>query len=41
MLGSTVVLLFAKDAGLAFNPLWQPGRGIRLGEAMASVGRNK
>jgi phosphatidylserine decarboxylase len=38
MLGSTVVLLFTKDAGLAFNPLWQPGRDIRLGEAMASVG---
>jgi phosphatidylserine decarboxylase len=37
MLGSTVVMLFAKDAGLAFNALWEPGRAIRLGEAMASV----
>jgi phosphatidylserine decarboxylase len=37
MLGSTVVLLFAEKAGLAFNPLWEPGRAIRLGEAMASV----
>ena len=37
MLGSTVVMLFAKDAGLAFNPLWEPGRAIRLGEAMASL----
>jgi hypothetical protein len=30
-------MLFAKDAGLAFNPLWEPGRAIRLGEAMASL----
>jgi phosphatidylserine decarboxylase len=37
MLGSTVVLLFSQAAGLAFNPLWEPGRAIRLGEAMASV----
>ena len=36
LLGSTVVLLFGKSAGLAFNPLWQPGRAIRLGEAMAA-----
>ncbi len=36
MLGSTVVLLFGKSAGLAFNPLWQPGRAIRLGESMAA-----
>ena len=34
-LGSTVVLLFPKDT-LAFNPLWAPGRAIRLGEAMAT-----
>ena len=39
MLGSTVVLLFGKDAGLRFNPLWQPGGTIRLGEAMATHGR--
>ena len=37
MLGSTVVLLFQEKAGLSFNPLWEPGRSIRLGEAMASV----
>jgi phosphatidylserine decarboxylase len=37
MLGSTVVLLFPK-AELHFNPAWQPGRAIRLGEAMANLG---
>jgi phosphatidylserine decarboxylase len=36
MLGSTVVLLFGKDAHLAFNPDWEAGRAIRLGEAMAA-----
>jgi phosphatidylserine decarboxylase len=36
MLGSTVVLLFGRSAGLAFNPLWQPGRAIRFGESMAA-----
>ncbi len=34
LLGSTVVMLFPK-AALGFNPAWQPGRAIRLGEAMA------
>ena len=34
LLGSTVVLLFSKP-GLRFNPAWEPGRPIRLGEAMA------
>ena len=34
LLGSTVVLLFPTD-GLRFNPAWEPGRAIRLGEAMA------
>ena len=34
LLGSTVVLLFP-GGGLRFNPDWQPGRPIRLGEAMA------
>ena len=34
LLGSTVVLLFPRPA-LAFNPLWQPGHGVRLGEVMA------
>ena len=33
LLGSTVVLLFPK-ATLRFNPDWQPGRAIRMGEAM-------
>jgi len=37
MLGSTVVLLFPKGE-LRFNPAWQPGRAIRLGEAMADLG---
>ena len=35
MLGSTVVLLFSESVGLDFNPAWQPGRAIRLGEVMA------
>jgi phosphatidylserine decarboxylase len=37
MLGSTVVLLFRKAAGLRFNPSWQPGDAIRFGEAMATL----
>ncbi len=37
LLGSTVVLLFGKAAALHFNPAWQPGRAIRLGEAMADT----
>jgi phosphatidylserine decarboxylase len=35
LLGSTVVLLLPPGP-LAFNPAWQPGGAIRLGEAMAS-----
>lgn len=35
LLGSTVIMLFAQ-AGLAFNPQWQPGGAVRLGEAMAN-----
>ena len=35
MLGSTVVLLFGKEPALRFNAAWEPGRVIRLGEAMA------
>ena len=35
LLGSTVVMLFPKG-GLQFNPAWQPGAPVRLGEAMAS-----
>ena len=39
LLGSTVVMLFPKNDGrLVFNPSWQPGGAIRLGEAMASLG---
>ena len=37
MLGSTVVLLFGKQAGVRFEPSWQPGRQIRVGEAMAAL----
>jgi phosphatidylserine decarboxylase len=40
LLGSTVVLLMPADGSgrrLRFNPLWQPGRSIRLGEAMAGL----
>jgi len=36
LLGSTVVLLFPKGP-LQFNPAWQPGGSIRLGEPMAAV----
>jgi phosphatidylserine decarboxylase len=41
LLGSTVVMLMPAAGGErpAFNPLWQPGRAIRLGEAMASAPR--
>ena len=35
LLGSTVVMLFPRGGLEAFNPEWQPGRAIRLGEAMA------
>ena len=34
LLGSTVVMLFPKGP-LWFNPAWQPGAAIRLGEVMA------
>lgn len=34
LLGSTVVLVFP-EIGLRFNPDWQPGGAIRMGEAMA------
>ena len=37
LLGSTVVMLFPKGP-LRFNPDWAPGRGVRLGEAMAHYG---
>lgn len=35
LLGSTVVMLFPQGR-LQFNPAWQPGGAIRLGEAMAN-----
>ena len=35
LLGSTVVMLFPKDAGLMFDPTWAAGGVIRLGQAMA------
>jgi phosphatidylserine decarboxylase len=35
LLGSTVVLLFAKNA-LAFNAAWSPAQAIRMGENMGS-----
>ena len=43
LLGSTVVMLFPKDAAAAkkplrFNPQWQPARPIRFGEAMGDRG---
>jgi phosphatidylserine decarboxylase len=34
LLGSTVVMLFPKGP-LQFNPAWQPGGAVRLGEVMA------
>jgi phosphatidylserine decarboxylase len=37
LLGSTVVMLFPATP-LQFNPLWEPARAIRMGEAMASRG---
>ena len=37
LLGSTVVMLFPKNEQRVFNPAWQPGGAIRLGEAMASA----
>ena len=36
MLGSTVVLLFPQG-DLRFNAAWEPGRSIRMGEAMADL----
>ncbi len=36
LLGSTVVMLFPKGV-LQFIPQWQPGRAIRMGEAMAEA----
>jgi phosphatidylserine decarboxylase len=36
LLGSTVVMLFPENT-LAFNPDWQPGGPVRLGESMANL----
>jgi len=36
LLGSTVVMLFPHGP-LVFNPGWQPGEAIRLGEVMANT----
>ena len=36
LLGSTVVMLFEKDA-LKFNADWQPARSIKLGEMMGQL----
>ena len=38
LLGSTVVMLFPKAAGVRFESAWAPGGAVRLGEAMAQVG---
>jgi len=38
LLGSTVVMLFPQGP-LEFNPAWQPGSAIRLGEVMAQGGQ--
>jgi phosphatidylserine decarboxylase len=35
LLGSTVVMLFPKNT-LRFDAAWQPGRAVRMGEAMAT-----
>jgi phosphatidylserine decarboxylase len=37
LLGSTVVMLWP-EMPMKFNPAWQPASGIRMGEAMASLG---
>ncbi|MCS4510664.1 archaetidylserine decarboxylase [Xylophilus ampelinus] len=38
LLGSTVVMLFSKTAGVRFDPAWVPGGAVRLGEPMAQAG---
>jgi phosphatidylserine decarboxylase len=40
LLGSTVVMLFPKG-DLTFNPAWQPGGAIRLGEVMANYSASR
>ncbi|PIG08455.1 archaetidylserine decarboxylase [Comamonas sp. 26] len=36
-LGSTVVMLFPKSAGLQFNAQWQPAAPVQLGQVMANA----
>jgi phosphatidylserine decarboxylase len=36
LLGSTVVMLFPKDAAMAFNPEWCAAGAVQLGQAMAA-----
>jgi phosphatidylserine decarboxylase len=36
LLGSTVVMLFPKDAALAFNSAWSSGGAVQLGQSMAT-----
>ena len=38
LLGSTVVMLFPKAAGVRFDSAWAPGGAVRLGEPMAQAG---
>ena len=38
LLGSTVVMLFPRGP-LGFNPAWQPGGAVRMGQAMADLAR--
>lgn len=38
LLGSTVVMLFP-EGSLSFNPQWQPGGAVRLGQCMANCAR--
>jgi phosphatidylserine decarboxylase len=35
LLGSTVVMLFPRGP-LRFNPAWEPGGAVRMGQAMAA-----
>jgi phosphatidylserine decarboxylase len=35
LLGSTVVLLFQREAGVQWQPSWAPAHPVQLGEAMA------
>ncbi len=37
LLGSTVVMLFTRAAGVQFGADWEPGHSIRMGEAMATL----